>query len=159
MTNRSPLRGRHLVAATLVLCSAPAMATCALWDFSSTSFAARYHGRSLPLVQSNGVTAYFDIKQDGEKLSGSAHYGLTPGYEGSFDYQGAVEGSTHGQSANFTVRWTPRDGGRGPVGVYELLVRDDGHIGGQTYNFDNPSDRATVSGQLKVQCLEQAGEE
>ena len=152
---------RRFIAASIMACglalvATPAVAECRLWDLS---------GYSLALDQSNGMSSYFDIVQNGRELRGRASYlalkevkvlGMIVDFEDE-DRVGEVEGTLTGSTAKFRVRWRDRTGyAQAPIGVYELRIDENGYVEGTTYDFEKPTSRANVLGRSNLKCADVA---
>ena len=131
------------------LSASPAYAQCVQWDLS---------GRALRVSQDNGFELQFQIRQDGERLTGTAYNPRNPDPE--YSDTGRLEGSLRGNHVWLRIQWLavrydvqlpwqapPQD----RIGIYHIYISEDGRLSGYT-ETTNPYSRANVFGRSRLQC-------
>jgi hypothetical protein len=140
----SLVRTHHIGGLILALgLGAPSLAAaCSTWDVKGLR----------TIKQSNGITVYANLRQEGRAVSGTAAWTEVQVHDGESvgtGHSGGVKGTLDGARFEAVVTWS-----NGSVGVYSGQIGADGRISGINYDRRRPDIRVTWHTTEPFRCAD-----
>ncbi|MBA3880893.1 MAG: hypothetical protein C0500_14390 [Sphingobium sp.] len=123
-----------------------AYAACSQW---------RVGGNVVSFQQSDGSATQLNLGRRGTRLYGTAEYGrwtvgrafIIGSKARKITMTGNIDGEFSNNRLDFKISWS-----NGSTGMYDLRIDDAGRLSGETYDFNNPSHRARITGFDRMTC-------